>query len=478
MYKERFEKIDDGTHFLKSNPALYEATLDCFSSRSFESASLNDILKASGFNKGRFYYRYPDKKSLYFALLDDLFLCQEIVFSNQRERLVELRGLRGWTEAVFQNSLLLAREDPRFLRLLERAYGEDPEFVAELRTACVTSLHDRFRDFVVREAGTRWTFLPDLLGTLHLRLPAVLGTEFDETGIARLVNGLFEGIEGEASDSVGAFPAPASHSSEPETGLRMESGEILALAGSLADRNALLKNLLETDPFAQRVAIGRLPGRSASLGGAETEGIAFLQSLPLSARLSLRQNVRQILRRNPRTSEAEAEELLGILSLLPVADRRVSSLSPLERRKADFLPVILAMPGILVAEDPLEDIPEAERGELFNLLLKCRAGGSTIILSTSRMAEILAVADRVAFLREGRLLTVPNVRDLQQKYRGKWILVEYSEGNLKHRAAFPESRFASPEFLDLLSTKKLLSVQTKENLDEEIFQLETGVEIG
>ena len=169
---------------------------------------------------------------------------------------------------------------------------------------------------------------------------------------------------------------------------------------------------------------------------------------------------------------------MGVLSLLPACDRKVSSLTPAERRKADYLCAVLVSPGILLAEDPLEGFPEAERGEIFNLLLKCRAGGSTIILSSSRMAEILAVADRVAFLREGTIAAIRNVRQLQEQYRGKWILVEYREGTLKHREAFPESRFSAPEFRDLLSTKTLLSVQTKEGLDEEIFKLETGVEIG
>lgn len=54
---------------LDENPKLLDAALDAFSAQSFGEASLNDIIKAAGLNKGSFYYRFYDKTDLYLSLL-------------------------------------------------------------------------------------------------------------------------------------------------------------------------------------------------------------------------------------------------------------------------------------------------------------------------------------------------------------------------------------------------------------------------
>jgi len=48
---------------------LMEAALDEFASKSYEDASLNNIIKNAGISKGTFYYHFKDKKELYLSLL-------------------------------------------------------------------------------------------------------------------------------------------------------------------------------------------------------------------------------------------------------------------------------------------------------------------------------------------------------------------------------------------------------------------------
>ncbi|MDK2868230.1 MAG: TetR/AcrR family transcriptional regulator [Clostridiales bacterium] len=50
---------------------LMAAALSEFSTTDFESASLNQIIKASGISKGVFYYHFENKEALYLALLDE-----------------------------------------------------------------------------------------------------------------------------------------------------------------------------------------------------------------------------------------------------------------------------------------------------------------------------------------------------------------------------------------------------------------------
>lgn len=58
----------------KENPLiekqeLFNASLDEFSQKSYNEASLNDILKTVKMNKGSFYYRFYDKTDLYLSMI-------------------------------------------------------------------------------------------------------------------------------------------------------------------------------------------------------------------------------------------------------------------------------------------------------------------------------------------------------------------------------------------------------------------------
>lgn len=55
---------------LIAKPELFQAALDEFSQKSFNEASLNDILKAVQMNKGSFYHRFYDKTDLYLCMME------------------------------------------------------------------------------------------------------------------------------------------------------------------------------------------------------------------------------------------------------------------------------------------------------------------------------------------------------------------------------------------------------------------------
>lgn len=57
---------------LKEMPELFNAALTEFSEKSFDEASLNNIIKAAGSNKGSFYYRFSDKTDFYLCLIDKI----------------------------------------------------------------------------------------------------------------------------------------------------------------------------------------------------------------------------------------------------------------------------------------------------------------------------------------------------------------------------------------------------------------------
>ena len=79
---------------------LLEAALDEFIEKSYDEASLNNIIKKAGISKGTFYYHFHDKQELYLILLQDSvdakmdFLNRKLKHYSQNEELSLFENLK------------------------------------------------------------------------------------------------------------------------------------------------------------------------------------------------------------------------------------------------------------------------------------------------------------------------------------------------------------------------------------------------
>ena len=140
---------EGGSNPLDESPALYEAALTEFAAHSFRDASLNDILKAAGMNKGSFYYRFRDKTELYLTLLyrvgaEKVRLFQELDVSRTSNGFFdEFRNM-----AII--GLKLAKKDARFVVFSRRILQEEAQ-VRERITDCFGDMRaDVLTDMVER----------------------------------------------------------------------------------------------------------------------------------------------------------------------------------------------------------------------------------------------------------------------------------------------------------------------------------------
>lgn len=112
---------------LDGNPALCDAALDVFSVSSFKEASLNDIIKAAGLNKGSFYYRFYDKMDLYLSLFQRLVVEKLAVFAQYDDTNTE----DDFFTSIRKKAVLgirFARQEPRYNALSHRFMAEEVRF--------------------------------------------------------------------------------------------------------------------------------------------------------------------------------------------------------------------------------------------------------------------------------------------------------------------------------------------------------------
>ena len=61
-------------------------------------------------------------------------------------------------------------------------------------------------------------------------------------------------------------------------------------------------------------------------------------------------------------------------------------------------------PVVLIVDEPTRGVDVGAKAEIHQLLFDLAAGGTAIVVISSDLPEVLAVADRILVMREGRLV--------------------------------------------------------------------------
>ena len=113
---------------------------------------------------------------------------------------------------------------------------------------------------------------------------------------------------------------------------------------------------------------------------------------------------------NGRAAEKDIVERLDI-----ELDRRVSSLSHGNQQKIGLVQAFMADPDLLILDEPTTGLDPLVQQELYAILQEQRADGKTVFMSSHNLAEVERVCDRIGVVRDGRLVAVETVDDLQTR---------------------------------------------------------------
>ncbi|MFC0628256.1 ATP-binding cassette domain-containing protein [Kribbella deserti] len=203
--------------------------------------------------------------------------------------------------------------------------------------------------------------------------------------------------------------------------LDVRAGEVLALVGDNgAGKSTLVKTIAGvytpddgTVTFDGREVHVTSPAEAQKLGIATVfQDLALCDNLDVVANLFLGRE----LRRGRVLDEIEMErtswELLKQLSAkIPSVRIPVASLSGGQRQTVAIARSLLGEPKVVMLDEPTAALGVAQTAEVLNLVERLRERGHGVILISHNMADVMAVADRVAVLRLGRNNGVFNVAE-------------------------------------------------------------------
>lgn len=193
-----------------------------------------------------------------------------------------------------------------------------------------------------------------------------------------------------------------------DVSLELASGQVLAVLGpSGCGKSTLLRAVAGLEPLAA----GTVSWDGADLSGTPTHkrGFALMfQDGQLFAHLSVARNVAYALRLRRLPSAQVASrvgELLDLVGLSGYGDRLPGTLSGGERQRVALARALAVEPRLILLDEPLSALDATLRERLASDLRSIlHAAGTTALLVTHDHEEAFALADRLAVMREGRVV--------------------------------------------------------------------------
>ncbi len=115
------------------------------------------------------------------------------------------------------------------------------------------------------------------------------------------------------------------------------------------------------------------------------------------------------LKRIPR---AEIGWRLEQVGLHEAATRRLNTYSKGMRQRLGLAQAILGTPQLLFLDEPTTGLDPLLRRDFYRIIDDLRSSGTTVVISSHALSEIEAQADRIAVVKQGRLMACGSLLDL------------------------------------------------------------------
>ncbi|MFF9086671.1 ATP-binding cassette domain-containing protein [Streptomyces sp. NPDC014991] len=207
--------------------------------------------------------------------------------------------------------------------------------------------------------------------------------------------------------------------------LEVHAGEVVALVGDNgAGKSTLVKTIAGVHPIDEGVI--EWDGRTVQINkphDAQNLGIATVyQDLALCDNIDVVGNLYlgRELRKRGVLDEVEMErrsrELLTTLSIrIPSVRIPIASLSGGQRQTVAIARSMLGEPKLVILDEPTAALGVEQTAQVLDLVERLRERGHAVILISHNMADVKAVADKVAVLRLGRNNGVFEVKSTSQE---------------------------------------------------------------
>ena len=200
--------------------------------------------------------------------------------------------------------------------------------------------------------------------------------------------------------------------------LSVHRGELLSLLGvNGAGKTTTIKMLscltqpTSGDAFLNGKSIGKDTAAVKSLIAVSPQETAVAPGLSVWENLELMCGVHGFTKEKQKAKIAELTELLGLEAVIK---KKAGKLSGGWQRRLSIAMALISEPEILFLDEPTLGLDVLARSDLWDLIRSLK-GKVTIILTTHYMEEAESLSDRIAIMKDGKLLICDTADKIKER---------------------------------------------------------------
>lgn len=131
----------------------------------------------------------------------------------------------------------------------------------------------------------------------------------------------------------------------------------------------------------------------------------------------------RLLDLSARDARARATELLDWFDLAEAAGRRAKTYSGGMRRRLDLAASLVGRPAVVFLDEPTTGLDPTKREDMWGVVRRLVADGSTVLLTTQQLDEADALADAITVIDHGRVIAHDSPDGLKRVLGGQRLQV-------------------------------------------------------
>jgi fluoroquinolone transport system ATP-binding protein len=172
-------------------------------------------------------------------------------------------------------------------------------------------------------------------------------------------------------------------------------------------------------------------------------------------------------------SSTDPMEMLRMVGLEKDAKKKVGDFSKGMKMRLNFIRSFIHNPDILFLDEPTSGLDPVNARIIKDIILKLKAEGKTIFITTHQMHDADELCDRVAFLVDGTVLALDEPKILKLKHSSRKVEVSL-KGKTEKLEFSLDDLGNNRDFITTIKSNTIDSIHSKEASLDDIFIKVTG----